>query len=191
MRRAAPALATLAPLMWLTGCGSDADHNDADVEFATAMIEHHAQAIQMANFTIGRDGLDPQIAGLAEQIRVDQTEEIDTMSAWLEEWGEPVPETGFATGDGHTHSEDSGSDDHGDMPGMASGADMDALAEAPDAEFEEQWLATMLEHHEGAVAMAEEVADAGESPEVEEVAESIKADQQAEIEEMTSWLDET
>jgi uncharacterized protein (DUF305 family) len=175
----------------LVGACSTADHNDADVAFATDMIEHHAQAIQMANFTIGREGLDPQVAGLAEQIRVDQTEEIDTMSAWLEEWGEPVPETGFATGDGHTHSEDSGSDDHGDMPGMASGADMDALAEAPDAEFEEQWLAAMLEHHQGAVAMAEEVADAGESPEVEELADSIKADQQAEIEEMTSWLDET
>ncbi len=191
MRRTAPALAMLAPLMWLTGCGSDADHNDADVEFATAMIEHHAQAIQMANFTIGREGLDPEIAGLAEQVRVDQTEEIDTLSAWLEEWGEPVPETGFATGDGHTHSEDTGSDDHGDMPGMASDADMDALAEAPDDEFEEQWLAMMVEHHEGAVAMAEEVADAGESPEVEELAGSIKADQRSEIEDMTSWLDET
>ena len=191
MRRTAPAVATLAPLMWLVGCGSDAEHNEADVEFATAMIEHHAQAIQMANFTIGREGLDPQVAGLAEQIRITQTEEIDTMSAWLEEWGEPVPETGFATGDGHTHSEDSGSEDHGDMPGMASGAALDALAEAPDAEFEEQWLAMMVEHHEGAVAMAEEVVDAGESPEVEDLAASIKADQQAEIEEMSSWLDET
>jgi uncharacterized protein (DUF305 family) len=49
----------------------------------------------------------------------------------------------------------------------------------------------MVEHHEGAVAMAEEVADAGESPEVEELAGSIRADQQAEIAEMTSWLDET
>lgn len=191
MRRTAPALATLAPLLWLTGCGSDTDHNDADVEFATAMTEHHAQAIQMANFTIGREGLDPEVAALAEGIRVDQTEEIDTLSAWLEEWGEPVPETGFATGDGHTHSEDSGSDDHGDMPGMASGAAMDALAEAPDAEFEEQWLTMMVEHHEGAVAMAEEVADAGESPEVEELAGSIEADQRGEIEDMTSWLDET
>jgi uncharacterized protein (DUF305 family) len=191
MHRAAPVLAALATLTWLTGCGSDADHNDADVEFATAMIEHHAQAIQMANFTIGREGLDPEIAALAEQIRVDQTEEIDTMSAWLEEWGEPVPETGFATGDGHTHSESSGTDDHGDMPGMASGAAMDALAEAPDAEFEERWLAMMVEHHEGAVAMAEEVADSGESPEVDELAGSITAEQQAEIEEMTSWLEET
>lgn len=192
MRRSAPALAALAPVLWLTGCGSDAGHNDADVEFATAMIEHHAQAIQMANFTIGREGLDPEVAALAEQIRVGQTEEIDTMSAWLEEWGEPVPETGFATGDGHTHSEDDSEDtDHGDMPGMMSGAAMDAIAEAPDARFEERWLAAMVEHHEGAVAMAEQVADSGESPEVADLADSIKADQQAEIEDMTSWLDET
>ena len=159
-------VAALLTTVLLLGACSTADHNDADVAFATDMIEHHAQAIQMANFTIGREGLDPEIAALAEEIRVDQTEEIDTLSAWLEQWGEPVPETGFATGDGHTHSEESGSDEHGDMPGMASGAAMDALAEAADPAFEEQWLAMMIEHHEGAVAMAEEVDDAGKSPAV-------------------------
>ena len=165
--------ATLLGVLARSSCASQRGANDADVEFATSMIEHHAQAIEMANYTIGREGVDPRIADLAEQVRIGQTREIDTLSGWLEEWGEPVPETGFATGDGHTHSEDTGSDGHGDMPGMTSDADMDALAEAPDREFEEQWLAMMVEHHEGAVAMAEEVADAGESPKVEELAGAI------------------
>jgi len=171
--------AAVLGMVLVASCAASEGPNDADVGFATSMIEHHAEAIQMANTTIGREGLDPRIAELAEQIRVGQTEEIDTMSAWLEEWGEPVPETGFATGDGHTHSDAGGH------------ADLDSLAAAPEARFEARWLTLMIEHHRGAVAMADEVVENGQSADVAELAEAIRTDQAGEIDRMRSWLGET
>lgn len=163
-------------LALVAACGASEEPNDADVDFATTMIEHHAEAIRMANVTIGREGLDPRIAELAEEVRLEQTEEIDTMSAWLREWDEPVPETGFATGDGHTHSEEEG---HGDL---------ESLASAPTPRFESRWLEMMIEHHESAVEMAERVAAAGRSPEVADLAETIGRQQRAEITRMSRWL---
>jgi len=61
----------------LAGCGSNSSDspaatttaangdvfNAADVSFATNMIPHHAQALQMVDLTIGRT-LDPDIAAL-------------------------------------------------------------------------------------------------------------------------------
>lgn len=185
-------LATLLVTVLLVGACSTADHNDEDVAFATAMIEHHAQAIQMANFTIGREGIDPRIAELAEEIRVSQTQEIDTMSQWLRDWGEPVPETGFATGDSHSHSEDpsgSTSEDHSDMPGMMSGEEMSALADAPAGKFDALWIHLMVEHHQGAITMAQQVQDEGKAEDVADLAADIESVQRVEVKDMQRWLD--
>ena len=61
------ALAVVTALL-VAACGGP-DHNDADVSFATDMVRHHAQAVAMADLTIGRTGLDADVADLAEQIR--------------------------------------------------------------------------------------------------------------------------
>ena len=183
--------ALLGAVLMLTAC-SQSDHNDADVEFATAMIEHHAQAIQMANYTIGREGIDPRIAELAEEIRVSQTEEIDTFAALLRKWEEPVPETGFATGDSHSHDDEahgSAASEHSDMPGMMSAGEMESLSTAPDAQFERMWLESMVEHHEGALEMVSDVRDAGESSEILALADEIEGAQAAEVKDMRDWMD--
>lgn len=187
--------ALLLPLL-LTGLSagacSGAGHNEADAAFATDMIEHHAQAIQMANVTIGRDGVDPRIAELAEEIRVAQTREIDTMAAWLREWDEPVPETGFGTGDSHTHSDDpmgSMAEGHSDVPGMMSADSMRSLAEAPAAKFDALWIEMMVEHHLGAIRMAQDVQEAGNAEEVTDLAADIESAQRGEVADLRSWLD--
>jgi uncharacterized protein (DUF305 family) len=186
-------VALLATVL-LAGACSTSDHNDADVAFATDMIEHHAQAIQMANYTIGRDGVDPRIAELAEEIRVSQTHEIDTMSGWLRAWDEPVPETGFATGDSHSHAEDSGgsmgSPDgaHADMPGMMAAEDMQALADAPAEKFDAMWLQMMVEHHRGAIRMAQMVQDDGKAEDVAHLAAHIETVQRGEVKNLRRWL---
>ena len=185
-------LVTVMSAGLLAGGCSTADHNDADVAFATDMIGHHAQAIQMANFTIGREGVDPRIARLAEEIRVDQTREIDTMSGWLRDWDEPVPETGFATGDGHTHSDDpygAMGGDHPGMPGMMSADELRTLAEAPADEFDALWIQMMVAHHEGAIQMAQEVQDEGRSEDVADLAGEIESAQRAEVKDLKGWLD--
>ena len=88
------ALASVVALS-LTACGSDAAEpsadrtapngevfNDADVEFATAMIPHHAQALEMVDLTVGRD-LSPEVSALAAQIQAAQAPEVEQMTDWL------------------------------------------------------------------------------------------------------------
>lgn len=179
----------LATVGLLTGCSSE-DHNEADVEFAAAMVEHHAQAIQMANFTIGRDGLDPRIAELAEEIRLTQTAEIDELAAFLRSWGEEVPETGFATGDSHTHDDDMAPGEHAGVPGMMTGAEMEELAAARGDAFAESWMRMMVEHHEGALEMIDELQADGEHEGLRSLAEEMESAQRTEIGHLERWLGE-
>jgi uncharacterized protein (DUF305 family) len=198
--RGAAALALLAALT-LAGCGgdeaatgsdgSDADHNDADVAFADDMIQHHAQALAMVDLTVGRE-LAPEVHALAEDIRAAQAPEIETMADWLTQWGEPVPATvrDHVNADDHgdEHGDDHGDDTGMDMPGMMSDAQMDELAAAPDADFEELFLELMIEHHEGAVDMAREEQESGRFPAAIALAEQIETAQEAEIAAMRDLL---
>lgn len=190
-RAAALTLGLAAPFL-LTACGDDgdtaasADHNAADVAFATDMIPHHAQALVMVDMADGRD-LTPETADLMERIEAAQAPEIEQMTGWLEEWDEPVPD---ATGMGMTGGMDSDDmGDMGDMGGMMSEQDFDDLDAAQGSAFERMWLSMMIAHHEGAVEMSEVQLEEGEYADALALAESIIESQQAEIEEMETLLD--
>ena len=166
-------------------------HNDADVQFAGDMVQHHAQALEMVALTVGRD-LDPEVAALAEQVRAAQAPEVEQMVDWLTAWGEEVPETSLDHANAHGggdheegHGEEGGAHD---MPGMMSSDEMAELEAAPDAEFEALWLQMMLEHHEGAVEMAQAEQRDGAFEEAVALAKEIETSQQAEIEEMQVLL---
>ena len=187
MRWVATVVLGVLAVVPLGGCSNE-DHNEADVQFATVMVEHHAQAIQMANFTIGRAGIDPRIAELAEEIRITQTAEIDELAGLLRAWGEEVPQTGFATGDSHSHDGDMVGGDHADTPGMMTAGEMEELAAAERAAFAEMWMRMMVEHHEGALSMIDEVQDAGEHEGLRDLAEEMDAAQRTEIRDLERWL---
>lgn len=71
---------------------------------------------------------------------------------------------------------------------MLSQEQLDALANATDAEFDRLFLAGMIAHHEGAIAMAVDVkADGGDS-EFQALADAIIKAQRAEIAEMRGLL---
>ena len=198
--RSSRSLSTLALILGLAlalvGCGGDdpagsssavskTDHNEADVRFASDMIQHHAQALTMVDLTMGRD-LDPEVAALAEEIRSAQAPEIETMSDWLQEWGEDVPETvrDHANAHGSGGGEHSGSE----MPGMMSAEEMTALEEAGDAEFQPMWLTMMIEHHEGAVEMAKTERSEGQYKPAIDLAAEIEKSQTGEIKTMEGLL---
>jgi uncharacterized protein (DUF305 family) len=166
---------------------STTEHDDADVTFASDMLQHHAQALSMVDLTMGRT-LDPEVQQLADQIREAQTPEIETFADWLTGWDEKIPETMRD----HTNAEqDMGDSMDGmdtDMPGMMSADDMTALENAPDADFQTMWLEMMIKHHEGAVEMAKtERADGRYKPAVD-LAGNIVESQSAEIETMQDLL---
>ncbi len=73
------------------------------------MIPHHRQAVQIAELATDEAASSQEVLDLAEEICSAQQPEIDTMSGWLEEWGEPVPD---ALG-----GMDHGSGGMGEMPG--------------------------------------------------------------------------
>ena len=201
----AAAAAVLALVLATAGCGSDdassgpslsaTEHNDADVAFATDMIQHHAQALSMVDLTMSRP-LDPEVQRLAEDIRAAQGPEIETMSDWLTEWGEEMPPTmrdhshaGHDTDGMGESMEGMDESEMAEMPGMMSAEEMTALEEASDADFQSMWLEMMVEHHEGAVEMAEEQQDDGRYRPAVDLAASIIEAQQAEIDTMESMLD--
>lgn len=187
-RRAGATLALgLALAVTASACGGDEEpsassstgHNDADVAFATGMIPHHAQALSMVDLTLERP-LDPAVESLAEQIRTAQAPEIEEMTDWLQSWDQEVPET--------MRDHANAGHDMDEMPGMMADEDMAALAETPDADFQRLWLEMMIEHHEGAIEMAEtEQADGSYAPAVELAGEIIES-QTAEIERMEELL---
>jgi uncharacterized protein (DUF305 family) len=188
----------------LSACGSDDNandtstsqvsttkHNDADVDFASDMLQHHAQALSMVDLTLDRP-LDPQVQQLAEQIREAQAPEIQTFAEWLTDWDEDVPETvrdhanaGHDMGDTGDMGESTGSE----MPGMMSADDMSSLEEATDSGFQTMWLEMMIEHHEGAVEMARAEQQDGQYKPAVDLATDIEKSQTREITLMRSLLD--
>ena len=208
--RALSALTLTAALTFTAACGNDdagsaatssseistTEHNDADVEFASNMLQHHAQALSMVDLTQGRT-LDSEVQQLAEQIRDAQAPEIETFTDWLTEWDEEVPETmrdhanaghDMDEMDESTDGMDHDGMDHGDMPGMMTADDMSALEDASDEEFQTMWLEMMVEHHEGAVEMAKTQQSDGQFKAAVDLAGDIVESQTAEIETMEALL---
>lgn len=201
-RSTTTAILTSAVLaLGLTACGSDSSEaepsavrtapngdvfNEADVEFASQMIPHHADALLMVDMVQGRE-VSPELTALAEDIRAAQAPEIELMTDWLTAWDEPVPETARDHVNSHSedhgsHGEGSESEDMGGMDGMEGMEGMDELEQLEGAAFEERWLELMVEHHEGAIDMARTEQEEGRFADTVALAEDIEAAQSAEIE---------
>lgn len=178
----------------LSGCGDDPVPNGAaasaatvDVAFAQAMIPHHQQAVMMADLA-----LDPgsqasaAVRDLASGIRAAQDPEIGQMTMWLEGWGQPTAMPGA----GSPHDMMGMDHDMGGMvvSGMMSDEDMATLSGLTGADFDTAWLRMMIEHHEGAVDMAQQAARATSDPRVETLANEIISAQQSEIATMQGLL---
>jgi len=154
---------------------STGDFNDADVNFVTDMIPHHRQAVEMAKLAETRaESLD--VKDLARQIMNAQDPEIQTMSGWLSSWGTPGPE------------DMSGMDMSSSMPGMMSSEEMDKLMNAAGSEFDQMFLTMMIEHHTGAIEMANNEQAQGMYPAAITLAKQIETAQTNEITTMRGLL---
>ncbi|ANG86822.1 DUF305 domain-containing protein [Microbacterium aurantiacum] len=194
MRPATIAAVTLAAALALTGCASDApampgmdhgadsfssaeavDANSADVMFAQMMIPHHEQAVEMSDMLLAKTGIDPEVTALAEQIKAAQQPEIEQMEEWLDAWGADMP--GMDDMDGMHHGD-----------GMMSEDDMEALEAATGTEAARLFLEQMIEHHEGAIDMAQDEVDDGQNADAVALANDIIASQTEEIATMRELL---
>ena len=179
-------------------------YTKADIHFMSAMIGHHAQALEMARMA-PTHGASPAVRRLADRILNAQEGEIGTMQQWLRERRQPVPAAqshsmphaapapaaGHAHG-GHGHAHGAAQASHdGHMPGMLTDAQMKELDAARGAEFDRLFLRYMIQHHRGATAMVKELFasyGAGQDETVFKFASDVNVDQETEIARMQQML---
>ncbi|SBS75457.1 conserved exported hypothetical protein [uncultured Mycobacterium sp.] len=186
-KEAAQSPAPTAPAS-ATATSAPVAHNQADMMFARMMIPHHQQAIQMSDTILAKQGIDARVVDLAKQIKAAQGPEIQQMQGWLNQWG--MPGMGGMPGAGDMPGMP-GMPGMGDMPGMEgmmSPADMQALQNAQGVEASKLFLTQMIEHHQGAIAMAQNEIKNGQFPDEVALAKSIASSQQKEIDTMNQIL---
>jgi uncharacterized protein (DUF305 family) len=149
----------------------------ADVRFMQDMIGHHAQAITMAALATTR-AQSNHVLRLAQKIDISQRDEIGFMQEWLRGRGQAVPDSAQA----HAMQ----------MPGMLTPAQMTQLAATRGRDFDRLFLRFMIQHHEGALTMAETLfasRDAAQDSDLFRFATDVVADQGDEIHVMQQMLD--
>ncbi|MFI6315483.1 DUF305 domain-containing protein [Nocardia fusca] len=123
----------------------------AETGFVQDMAGHHQQALTLVD-NLAAD-TDPTVRRLAEQIADAQRLEIGMMLGWLRLAGatptNPHPMAWMPAGHHGTGPATSA------MPGMATRADLDALAAARGGAAETMFLQLMYRHHRGGVTMAQ------------------------------------
>ena len=161
-------------------------YTQADIEFMSGMIGHHAQAIKMAQWA-PTHGASPSVATLCERIINAQQDEIRTMQTWLRDRRQPVPEPNPAgmvmTMNGQTQTML--------MPGMLTPEQMKQLDDARGPEFDRLFLTFMIQHHRGAVSMVDKLFHsygAGQDEIVFKFASDVNVDQTTEIARMQRML---
>ena len=137
-----------------------------EVRFLTDMIDHHAMAVMMSGLCLDR-AVHENLLELCHDIAQAQTQEIQQMQTWLEDWY--------------------GIDYEPEMsPGIRK--EMERLAELEGAEFEIAFMEMMIRHHEAAVREGLHCAERAYHPELVRLCQNIVRTQTAEIELMQGWL---
>lgn len=165
---------------------------DADVDFMTGMIGHHAQALIMSRLA-PENNARPQIQTLASRIINSQQDEIRSMQNWLRLRNQPVPEVHISGLNLMIHGLNGHHHDHTNMPGMLSDEQLRNLSEAKGSDFDRLFLEYMIEHHNGAVIMVDTLFSADGAAQDEDafrLAADINADQVTEIQRMQLMLEE-
>lgn len=155
------------------------EYSIGDIRFLQGMISHHAQAKEMSALAESRTN-NAGVLAMAERINLSQDDEIAMMQGWLEDRDLEVPDAQAHHADGFML-----------MPGMLDEARMTALEEASGPQFDRLYLEGMIDHHEGALEMVENLLDQrgnAQDPLLYEFTSEVTSDQTSEIERMDTLL---
>jgi uncharacterized protein (DUF305 family) len=160
-------------------------YTEADVQFMSGMIAHHAQAVLIAGWAPSH-GASSSLQALCERIVVGQKDEIATMQNWLRDRHQEVP-----SGDPAHGQMMPGMDHPMLMPGMLTDDQLHELDQASGVEFDRLFLKDMIQHHQGALTMVKQLfgtPGAAQDDLVFKFVSDMNADQTIEIERMTKML---
>ncbi|MEC3951953.1 DUF305 domain-containing protein [Nocardia sp. CDC153] len=147
------------------------DFNDADVTFLDMMYPHHAQAVEMAKLVPSRSQ-NQQLITLAQAVEQAQSPEMQQITTLLQSFGKPAPAAEM----------------NHDMPGIMSKDQMTKLESLSGPDFDKLWMQMMIDHHKGAIDMANTELAQGTNAESKALAQSIVTAQQKEIDQMNGML---
>jgi len=137
-----------------------------EVDFLVGMIDHHAMAVDMAETCLEK-AIHPDLEAMCADIVASQSAQIEQMQGWLQDWY------------GVTHEPEM---TQGDM------RQMEKLASLPPAEFEVEFMETMIKHHRMAIREGEMCLARAAHQELIDLCESIIEVQSAEISQLQAWL---
>jgi uncharacterized protein (DUF305 family) len=155
---------------------ADTSYNSHDVHFLQMMIMHHDQAMVMSKLAPLRTN-SKNILDLAGRIDSSQEDEMLFMKSWLQDRNE-------STDYKHNHKMMK-------MAGMASTEEISQLKGSDGVEFDRLFLRLMINHHDGAIEMVDDLRDQSGSaydPILNEFVADLTNDQAIEIERMNGFL---
>lgn len=157
--------------------GSFDEEKPFDLQFIDQMVIHHQGAIVSSEHMISDSGR-PELRKLAESIQKSQSEQLEQMRKWRQEW---YPDADRTFGMMDPTRMDAM------MEGMMGGSMREMMGgDTTDAMF----LGMMIPHHQLGIDMAEQALKEAEHPELKELAHTIIEEQSAEIELMKEYLKE-
>ncbi len=157
----------------------------ADVSFMQGMIMHHGQAVAMTAL-IPTHTQNEEVRLLGAKISSSQSDEMQFMKRWLAARGQPASMAMPGMAGMDMQGEATGS-----MPGMLSPAQMETLRHAQGARFDDLFLHGMIQHHNGALTMVQDLfntAGAGQDADLFNFATDADNTQRAEINIMQGML---
>jgi len=155
---------------------ADTSYNSYDVHFLQMMIMHHDQAMTMSRLAPLRTN-SKNILDLAGRIDSSQEDEMLFMKSWLQDRKESIHYN-------HNHKMMK-------MAGMASPEEISQLKESDGVEFDRLFLRLMINHHDGAIEMVDDLRNQSGTaydPILNEFVADLTNDQAIEIERMNGFL---
>ena len=138
-----------------------------DRAFIDAMVPHHRSAIAMARSALRAGLSEPDLIEVADNIASSQQTEINQMRGWRENWfGSSVIDPMGADSLGLTETE----------MGMQHEAEFSGAEDVDQA-----FARMMIDHHRGAIRMAELAQEQGQYEEITSLADAIITAQKNEI----------
>src|SRR6185312_9183996 len=187
MKAVAAVCAALLAVMCLSSCAgasqqhsasaaqstAEADHNDVDHSFARKMVTHHEQTVEMA-LMVTSNTKNQQVIDLANRIYGSQVSELQAFRSFLMKWSDAQ---------GHDTAGQGVS-----AAGMVAQSTIDKSKSMSGPEFDRLWLTSMIDHHRGAITMAQDEVAHGRNSDVIYLARSIITSEQPEIDQMNQML---
>lgn len=114
-----------------------------DITFVQMMLAHDRQTVQICDLLLAKDGVDPPVRTLAEQMQRSREPEISQLAGWLTAWG--VDESSLE----HEHA--------GRTHGLLRPGQLAAFERADGPTAQRAFLETMISHDRAAQEIASTV----------------------------------